>query len=156
MPETIIKIRRGSTAGVIPTGLTFGELAVNVTDGLLFVGGVTGNTIQILGGGSGGGGGGGGSGGLSSINGCTGNVLGNIGITGTSGEVEVTTSCPNIVIGLPNNVVISGNLQVNGNLDILGRLMVDGLIITKTGFEGYTGDADLETVEGVILDGGEY
>ena len=34
--------------------------------------------------------------------------------------------------------------------------MVDGLIITKTGFQGYTADADLEPVEGVILDGGEY
>lgn len=148
MPETTIKIKRGSTSGVVPTGLTFGELAVNVADGLLFVGGVTGNTVQISGGGGGGG--------LNSVNGCTGDVLGNIGITGTSGEVEVTTSCPNIIIGLPNNVVISGNLRVNGDLDILGRLMVDGLIITKTGFQGYTGDADLETVEGVILDGGEY
>jgi len=149
MPETTIKIKRGSTSGVVPTGLTFGELAVNVADGLLFVGGVTGNTVQISGGG-------GGSGGINSVNGCTGDFLGNIGITGTSGEVEVTTSCPNIIIGLPNNVVISGNLRVNGDLDIIGRLMVDGLIITKTGFQGYTGDADLETVEGVILDGGEY
>lgn len=149
MADTTIKIKRGSTAGVIPTGLTFGELAVNVADGLLFVGGVTGNTVQISGGG-------GITSALRSVNGCTGNTFGNIGITGTSGEVEVTTSCPNIIIGLPNNVVISGNLQVNGNLDILGRIMVDGLIITKTGFQGYTGDADLETVEGVVLDGGEY
>ena len=147
MPETTIKIKRGSTSGVVPTGLTFGELAVNVADGLLFVGGVIGNTVQISGGGGGG---------LNSVNGCTGNTFGNIGITGTSGEVEVTTSCPNIVIGLPDNVVISGNLRVNGDLDIVGRLMVDGLIITKTGFQGYTGDADLEPVEGVILDGGEY
>ena len=150
MPETTIKIKRGSTSGVVPTGLTFGELAVNVADGLLFVGGVTGNTVQISGGV------GGLTSGLRSINGCTGTTLGNIGITGTSGEVEVTTSCPNIIIGLPDNVVISGNLQVNGNLDILGRLMVDGLIITQTAFQGYTGDADLEPVEGVILDGGEY
>jgi hypothetical protein len=70
--------------------------------------------------------------------------------------VEVTTTCPNIIIGLPNNVSISGNLQVGGNLDILGRLQVDGLIITKTGFQGYTGNADLEPIEGVILDGGVY
>lgn len=152
MSDITIKIKRGSTAGVVPAGLTFGELAVNVTDGLLYVGGTTGETILLLGGGSGGGG----SGGIQSINGCTGNSFGNIGITGTSGEVEVTTACPNIIIGLPNNVVISGNLQVNGDIDILGRLSVDGLIITKTGFQGYTGDSDLEPVEGVILDGGEY
>ena len=148
-----IKIKKGSTAGVIPAGLTFGELAVNVTDSLLYVGGIAGETILLLGGG---GGATGASGGIQSINNCTGSILGNIGITGTSGEVEITTSCPNIIVGLPNNVVISGNLQVNGDIDILGRLSVDGLIITKTGFQGFTADADLEPIEGVILDGGEY
>ena len=226
-----IKIKKGSTAGVIPAGLTFGELAVNVTDSLLYVGGITGETILLLGGGGGATGSQGitgatgsqgitgatgsqgitgatgaiaftssttapagatygdmwfnttsgnifvyitdgtssywvepfgpqgatgASGGIQSINNCTGSILGNIGITGTSGEVEITTSCPNIIVGLPNNVVISGNLQVNGDLDILGRLSVDGLIITKTGFQGFTADADLEPIEGVILDGGEY
>ena len=152
MAQSIIKIKRGLSGGAVPTGLQLGELAVNIADEILYVGGESGavialnSTSTVVGG----------SGGIQSINGCTGNTFGNIGITGTSGEVEVTTSCPNIVIGLPNNVVISGNLRVNGDLDIVGRLMVDGLIITKTGFQGYTADADLEPVEGVILDGGEY
>jgi len=150
MGQSIIKIKRGLSGGTVPTGLQLGELAVNIPDQILYVGGESGAVVPLnstfIGG----------SGGIQSINGCTGNAFGNIGITGTSGEVEVTTSCPNIVIGLPNNVVISGNLRVNGDLDIIGRLMVDGLIITKTGFQGYTGDADLETVDGVILDGGEY
>jgi hypothetical protein len=148
MAQSIIRIKRGLSGGIVPTGLQLGELAVNIPDELLYVGGESGAVIALNSGlvGSG----------IQSINGCTGNTFGNIGITGTSGEVEVTTSCPNIVIGLPDNVVISGNLRVNGDLDIIGRLMVDGLIITKTGFQGYTGDADLEPVEGVILDGGEY
>lgn len=44
-----IKIKRGITAGIIPVGLTYGELAVNIEDAKLYVGGVTGNTIQIVG-----------------------------------------------------------------------------------------------------------
>jgi hypothetical protein len=86
------------------------------------------------------------------INGCT----GNIGITGTLNEIEVTTSCPTIQIGLPNNVTITGNLDVLGNINIFGRLSVDGLIITKTGFQGYTGNSEIEPIEGVELDGGIF
>jgi hypothetical protein len=150
MSQSIIRIRRGLSGGAVPTGLQLGELAVNIADQLLYVGGSLGETIPLTFGG------GGSSGGIQSINGCSGGILGSIGITGTSGEIEVTTTCPNIIIGLPNNVSISGDLQVGGNLDILGRLQVDGLIITKTGFQGYTGNADLEPIEGVILDGGVY
>ena len=47
---------------------------------------------------------------ITSLNGCTGAV----GITGTTGEIEVTKSCPNIIIGLPDNVTISGSLTVGG------------------------------------------
>jgi hypothetical protein len=47
---------------------------------------------------------------INSLNGCTGSV----GITGTTGEIEIINSCPNIVIGLPDNVSITGNLTVNG------------------------------------------
>lgn len=47
---------------------------------------------------------------VTSINGCTGAV----GITGTTGEIEVTKNCPNIIIGLPDNVTITGNLTVGG------------------------------------------
>ena len=89
---------------------------------------------------------------VTSINGCT----GNIGITGTTNEIEVNTSCPTIQIGLPDNVTITGNLDVLGNINILGTLNVDGLIITKTGFQGYTGNSQLEFVEGVYLDGGIF
>jgi S-ribosylhomocysteine lyase LuxS involved in autoinducer biosynthesis len=40
------------------------------------------------------------------INGCTGSGSGKITITGTQNEVNVSTSCPTIVIGLPDNVMI--------------------------------------------------
>lgn len=51
-----------------------------------------------------------------SINGCT----GYIGITGTENEVTVTGPCPNIVIGLPDDVIITGSLTVNGAIYIDG------------------------------------
>ena len=37
-----IRIKRGLTAGNVPSGLAFGELAINTFDRTLFVGGVTG------------------------------------------------------------------------------------------------------------------
>lgn len=90
--------------------------------------------------------------GIQTVGGCT----GEIGITGTENEIKITKNCPNFVFGLPENVIIQGNLDVLGNINILGQLNVDGLVITKTGFQGYTGDSDLELVDGVYLDGGEY
>ena len=97
-------------------------------------------------------------------------------VTGTTGEIEVSGSTGAVIIGLPNNLIITGSLtiggitlsasggnlilhsdiEVLGNINSTGILSVDGLIITKTGFSGYTGDADLETIESVLLDGGEY
>ena len=50
-----IKIKRGLTAGVEPSGLTYGEIAINITDKKMFVGGVTGETILLFAGTTGGG-----------------------------------------------------------------------------------------------------
>ena len=51
-----------------------------------------------------------------SVNGCT----GYIGITGTENEVQVTKSCPNITLGLPDEVIITGSLNVVGSIYIDG------------------------------------
>jgi hypothetical protein len=113
---------------------------------------------------------------VSSCNGFTGAVEGVSSILGTTGEIEVSGSTGSVTVGLPNtviigtsivisgitlsasggNLLISSGLSVLGNIDNTGLLSVDGLIITKTGFSGFTGDSDLETVESVMLDGGEY
>jgi len=90
--------------------------------------------------------------GVESVAGCTGVV----GLTGTQNQIKITKNCPSLILGLSDNVTIQGNLDVLGNINILGQLNVDGLIVTKTGFQGYTGDSDLEIIEGVYLDGGEY
>ena len=45
-----IKIKRGLTAGVEPSGLTYGEVAINITDKKMFIGGPTGETVFLFGG----------------------------------------------------------------------------------------------------------
>ena len=58
---------------------------------------------------------------ISTLNGCTASA---ITITGTANEVTVDTTCPNIVIGLPNNLVVQ-------NLTVTGSLLVSGGITTQ-------------------------
>jgi hypothetical protein len=45
-----IKFLRSSTAGVIPVGLTYGEIAINVADRILYVGATDGSSVSIIGG----------------------------------------------------------------------------------------------------------
>jgi len=42
----IIQLKRGITAGNVPSSLVFGELAVNTFDRTLFVGGITGGVLE--------------------------------------------------------------------------------------------------------------
>jgi hypothetical protein len=103
-------------------------------------------------------------------------------VVGTSFEVEVTAGATQYIIGLPSDVVVgsgistnylnfangatfSGNssgvtlsntLNVSGDLNIAGRLLVDGVIVSKSGFSGFTGNGIVEPVTDVDLDGGEF
>lgn len=47
----LFKVRRTAKPNVIPAGLTYGELAVNVADALMYVGGTAGEAVLISGGG---------------------------------------------------------------------------------------------------------
>jgi hypothetical protein len=102
-------------------------------------------------------------------------------VVGTTNEIEVTPLGNTYEIGLPDSVVIadtlttqylnvSGNtfsgspsgvtlsstLGVVGDINITGKLLVDGVIVSKTGFSGFTLDGDVEPVTDVSLDGGEF
>ena len=46
--ESTIKIRRSDTPYATPSGLTAGEIAVNLADRKLFVGGTNGSNITFL------------------------------------------------------------------------------------------------------------
>lgn len=99
------------------------------------------------------------------------------GVFGTPGEIDVSPNTGNVTVGLPsavnissslniggitigitagNQLYIDGTLNILGSLNTIGTLMVDGFIITKSGFQGYTGTAELEPIEHVTLDGGDY
>jgi len=101
----IIKIKRGITAGFEPTGLTLGELAANLGDGKLFIGGVAGNSIQIVGSGGGGGG---------SVPLATNSVTGVASFTGNDfyvsplGMVSLTGGLVRSVNGQTGDVTITG------------------------------------------------
>lgn len=45
----LFKVRRTAKPNVIPAGLTYGEMAVNIADGLLYVGGTAGESVLISG-----------------------------------------------------------------------------------------------------------
>ncbi len=62
------------------------------------------------------------TGGVTSLNGCS----GILGILGTTGEIEITNTCPNIIVGLPNNITIFGNLDVGGDIQLVGSIYIDG------------------------------
>ena len=53
-------------------------------------------------------------------------------------------------------ISLSSSLGVAGNLNITGTLVVDGPIVSKTGFSGFTLDGDIEEITDVSLDGGEF
>jgi hypothetical protein len=47
-------------------------------------------------------------------------------------------------------------LGIVGDINITGKLLVDGIIVSKTGFSGFTLDSDVEPITDVSLDGGEF
>ena len=57
---------------------------------------------------------------VNTLNGAT----GNLSITGSANQVTVNTSSPQIVVGLPNNLIV-------GNLTVTGSLLVSGGITTQ-------------------------
>ena len=146
----IYKVKRTDEAGKEPTSLTFGEMAVNTTDGKLFVGGPNGEIIPIVAGsvGSGGTGATGATGtGLTAVsidpatgflrakyvfgNGTIsdffniGYVMGNTGATGPVGDYVETLN------GLTGTLSISSGS--NATVTLVGdEIVVDAVIPTWT------------------------
>lgn len=97
-------------------------------------------------------------------------------LVGTANEISVTGSTGDVKIGLTPIVIIQnyiqtpilmfGNgitmggvgtdVQLTGNLNIKGNLLVDGEIITKTAFRGFTLNAEVENITDIALDAGAY
>jgi hypothetical protein len=79
---------------------------------------------------------------VASVDGCTGAIE----ITGTVNEVTVTTSCPTVTIGLPDNVQIpylsvtgatfAGSVKINGNLGLQNGQNITSAVTTFNGASG--------------------
>ena len=96
--ESTIKIQRSDTAAVTPSGLTAGELAVNLVDRKLFIGGTAGSNITFLDA----------SAVVTSFNGITGAVTGI-----TAGGANTFTALNSFSAGLSaaGGVTFSGNFS---------------------------------------------
>jgi len=102
--------------------------------------------------------------GLGSLVGTNNQIL----VTGSTGDVRVGLT-PIVVVEnyiqvpvlmFANGVTMGGvntsDVQINGNINIKGNLLVDGEVVTKTAFKGYSFDTDLEIVTDVAVDAGDY
>ena len=98
-------------------------------------------------------------------------------LIGTPNQIQVTGTSGDVQVGLTPIVIIqnyiqtpelrfsgSGStmggildaIQITGNLNIKGNLLVDGEVVTKTAFRGYTSDIELEQITDIELDAGDY
>ena len=87
-------------------------------------------------------------------------ITGEIGPTGNISSVGVDTqfayNSNGVLTGSTAFTYNAGLFSFTGDVEIFGRLLVNGIVVTTIGFQGFTGDADQEFVEGVMMDGGEY
>jgi hypothetical protein len=111
-------------------------------------------------------------------------VSGSVSLAGVENEIQITgNALGGYTVGLPpdvrvtdggfranyfniadgatftgnsDGITLSNSLGVVGNLNISGTLVVDGPIVSKSGFSGYTLDGDIEPITDVSLDGGEF
>ena len=96
--------------------------------------------------------------------GITGNYVTSVnGQTGAITSVAKTNTTQTFTVNQIFTSGISGSggitltdTNIIGNLNITGQLIVDGPIITKTAFSGFTGNGVEEKIEYVDLDGGNY
>lgn len=74
----------------------------------------------------------------------------------TNPQSGTTAECFNSLWAYDGYGWVRVNNVIPGNFTITGSLTVDGEIISKTRFSGYTGDSDIEYLDNLSLDGGEF
>lgn len=81
---------------------------------------------------------------------------GQTGILVLGSDTQLIYNTGGALTGSPSLTYNGLLFGISGDVEITGRLIVNGVVITKTGFQGFTANADEEYVEGVIFDGGSY
>ena len=125
--ESTIKIQRSVTAAATPSGLTAGELAVNLADRKLFVGGTAGSNITFLDS----------SAVVTSFNGLTGAVTGVASVNGSTGAVVT-------YVGPTGNIPYRYGAGVGITANSYFTLSTGGALSDQT---------DILTISGVTSDG---
>jgi hypothetical protein len=117
----VIRIKNKDTPNGVPSGLTQGELAVNLSDRSLYVGGTVGNSIFISG--------------VQSFNGATGDVLG-AGLAGNTftglNHFQAGISAAGATIGtliVHRGISASGGATFDGFVNVVGGISAAGATI---------------------------
>ena len=148
MANTTIQIKKSGITGNVPSGLNFGEIAINYADGKLYYKSNSGSTTYITNQQS-----------FATINSNNSLILATSGsdilnfVTGNNVTISTNTSTKSITIGLTNDVTVSNSLTVGsgtgGNISGVNNISantvntaniyITGLIQTPTqsNFEGF-------------------
>jgi hypothetical protein len=148
MSNTTIQIKKSGVTGNVPSGLNFGEIAINYADGKLYYKSNSGSTTYITNQQS-----------FATINSNNSLILATSGsdilnlLTGNNVTISTNTSNKSITIGLTNDVTVSNSLTVGsgtgGNITGVNNISantvntaniyITGLIqtTTKSNLEGY-------------------
>ena len=132
MSNTTIQIKKSGITGNVPSGLNFGEIAINYADGKLYYKSNSGSTTYITNQQS-----------FATINSNNSLILATSGsdilnlLTGNNVTISTNTSTKSITIGLTNDV--TGVNNISANTVNTANIYITGLIqtTTKSNLEGY-------------------
>jgi hypothetical protein len=136
MSNTTIQIKKSGITGNVPSGLSFGELAINYADGKLYYKANSGSTTYITNQQS-----------FSTVNSNNSLILATSGtdilnlLTGNNVTISTNTSTKSITIGLTNN--ITGINNISANTVNTANIYITGLIQTpnQSNLEGFVQSA---------------
>ena len=118
----IIKIKNSSTLASVPSGLTAGEMAVNLADKKLYIGGIGGTNVTFLDSTSS----------VGSFNGLTGAVQGVSSVNGITGAVSLPASAfTQVLLSTEGGIQSSdANIYAGGTADTLTIKAGPGILLT--------------------------
>ena len=123
MPDAILKIKNSSTLASVPSGLTAGEMAINIADKKLYIGGTGGRNIIFYDATSS----------VGSFNGLTGAVQGVSSVNGITGAVSLPASAfTQVLLSTEGGGIQSSdaNIYAGGTADTLTIKAGPGILLT--------------------------
>lgn len=81
---------------------------------------------------------------------------GQTGVLVLGSDTQIIYNSGGDLTGSPFMVYTGSTFGLTADMKIVGNLIVTGFIITSTGIQGDLTNADQETIDGMLMDGGEY